>query len=205
MNPFTPPGYHNAIMDLSRISDRSVRLIYELTSLQPATSKQVNCLFDELENWWNTLPDHLQPSSPTAPSHLRALKYLGLRYYYTVLLLTRPYLLFALHQPDQCTPQILLRAKSCEDADKASCLLLMEMAQQNLLSRRNWADSIFILATCLILVLRAVKSPSAEVVQDMESMLPLLLITEHLKFGRVGKESMSSLLTEVRGIIHGQP
>ncbi|KAH9208322.1 hypothetical protein DL95DRAFT_480443 [Leptodontidium sp. 2 PMI_412] len=186
VNPYSPPGHALASAQLSKMFAHVVRRMYS----QICSGAETDNRLEELQHWWDQLPVYLKPGCPTAPCHTRAINYLGLRYYYTILLLTRPYLLEYLRDPFSSTTSVLQRAEKCETANRMSICLLKEMAAQSLLSKINPLDSIYILANGMILFMRVIHHPSAAMTNEMEEMTPLLATTEHLSIGKYATKVM---------------
>ena len=136
-----------------------------------------------------------------APSHSRAVLYLGLRYYYTILLATRPSVVSCWKYPGGCSSKVMQHMETFEAANKQSLLLLKRMAQADLLSRQNFLDSSYILCNILVFMLRIVKDPSLELLNEADEYRHILELTQHLDIGRASMRTFNATIDEVRSIL----
>lgn len=88
----------------------------------------------------------------------------------------------------------------CEDANRNSISLLKDMAKAGLLSRINFFDCLYILVDGMVLFLRALKSPSLGIIEEMEDFLHLFPLTDYLKIGKFGISSFKALLHDLKFI-----
>lgn len=161
-------------------------------------------LIDRLQHWWTSLPLYLKPGCPTAPSNVRAIAYLSLRYYYVVLLVTRPYLLQAVTEDGFADPRASHRIELCEKANRESIILLRDLARQGLVSSINYFDAIHILTNGMILFLRCFRNQSLEAITELEQYMPLLSLTHHLNIGKLGKQSIEALVEKLKSTCEQQ-
>ncbi|KAI1341026.1 fungal-specific transcription factor domain-containing protein [Xylariaceae sp. FL0016] len=203
-NPWIPPGYDTESVALAVIENRILRKLY----LERPSPKRYESTCTELlaaaQSWWSRLPDYLRPTCPTAPSYRRAIGHLGLRYYHSLMLITRRHLLEEIiyHSPSASRSE---RARICEQSNNDSIALAKTMAEQGLLGKFNYLDAFSIQSDGLILLVRVIKSPSAALAQEMVNLLPLLHLTEHLQSGRVAVKSYNAILAKLRPILIQEP
>ena len=196
-DPWTPHGYMSASASLTNIICRLLRRFYWAPSPDNPEAV-VQDILNRLQAWWDNLPPGLRPGHLTTPSYLRAITALTLRYYHTLMLLTRPYLLYSANHADSCSSKWAGYVAKCEQANEASSALLVEMAQKGLLSELSFFNSHYILGNGAILFLRCLKSPTSElVISKMKELLPLVLMTERLNSGKWSAKSFVALLDSV--------
>lgn len=86
----------------------------------------------------------------------------------------------------------------CEDANHESILAIKKLAVNNLISRINYFDGLYIVANCMILFLRCLRKPSAELAKLAAEMVPIMELVDHLRFAKYGLESMHHLIEDLR-------
>lgn len=196
IQPYTPPGYQKANATLSAIADQILRRLYTNT---PSSANEdgldvAKLMLSVLSEWLQTLPPHLKLQESTAPTYIRAISHLYLRYNEYTILLTRPYLL----ESELRSQELTVR---CEDANKRSIAILKELARAGLLSDINYLDGIYIMSNGMILFLRALRWPSAEILKELEDYHPILQKMCHLKIGRLASEAMASYMDNLRSFL----
>jgi len=149
---YTPPGYLTALSALTKIKRNINFVLY--TEFHPSrrkiSSNDIMPLLNVLNGWLSNLPPHLTNFSHVAISHKRAVAALHLRYWYAVILVTRPFLFYtALRRETLTNPDKLklfedLSAMNLSAVQK--CLqILQQMSADRLLSNFISFD-----ATCLL-------------------------------------------------------
>ncbi|KAI1381234.1 fungal-specific transcription factor domain-containing protein [Hypoxylon crocopeplum] len=197
VNPYTPPGYAAVSASLNVILENILSRLYSNTS-QPGNDRSVLVteLLSLLDSWLEELPLYLRPDCRTAPTHLRAVSHLSLRYYEHVILVTRPYLL----KSDDRSHEFAVR---CEDANRRSIAILKELHRGSLLSRINYFDGMHVLSNGMIL-LRALRCPTPDILAELENYHPILQATRQLKIGRLASDNLVSYIDNLRVILHSQ-
>lgn len=203
--PNAPPDYHKVVSQLSRLTGIIVKDLYGPRSAYICLDNRADELLDDLARFWEDLPIHLKPDAAMAPSHTRAILYLGLRYDYAILLATRPSIVSCWIYPGSCSAKLINRVDMAEAANKRSLLLLRRMAQGDLLSRQNFLDASYVLANILMFILRLVKDPSLQFLEEAEGYRHVLDYTRHLDIGRVTLENFDATVQEVRSILEYVP
>jgi len=198
MNPYTPIGYAMQSSRLGDIFSQTLDQLYIRRSTQSDFDTVANGLLTQLQQWQETLPEYLRPGCPTAPSHVRAICHLSLRYYQIIMLITRPYLLQSVLSPEPVSTSQTKYSEICEDANKESLRLVKELSTKNLISKRNYFDALYILANAMILFLRCLRNPSSDLVKAVEEILPLIKMVDHLDFAQFAIKSMHGLLKDLK-------
>lgn len=147
----------------------------------------LDSMLGQLDDWHAALPPYLKPDCPTPPTHFRAIRYLHLRYHQYIILLTRPFLLQA--GRGHCR-----FSQRCEDATRASVRLLTELADNKLLSRIHFQDSVFVLACGMILFAMTIKRPTAGLLAELTDFRSLLAFTHHIPIGLRASEIVTTFI-----------
>ena len=189
------------VSQLTRITATLVRDLYGPRSAYICLDSRADDLLDNLRRFWEGLPNHLKPDAATAPAHSRAVLYLGLRYDYAILLVTRPSVVSCFKYPGSCSAEVMKRVDIAESASRRSLLLLRRMAQGDLLSQQNYLDVSYILANIVMFILRLVKDPSLQLLEESETYCHILNLTQHLDIGRFTKRHFDETVREVRSTV----
>ena len=199
--PNSPPDYHRVVCQLSTINGLIIRDLYGPRSAQICLDSRADELLNDIHRFWEDLPQHLKPDAHLAPSHCRAILYLGLRYNYTILLATRPSIVACWKDPHSCSSNLMQRVEMSEAANKRSLVLLKTMAQANVLSRNSYLDVPYILANILMFILRMVKDPSVELLNETSELRLILEGTEHLAIGRAVIQAFEATVEDVNSML----
>ncbi|KAI1839885.1 hypothetical protein JX266_013907 [Neoarthrinium moseri] len=196
-NPWFPQGYDSVLASLAVIEDGILRALSSRNIPGESDGSICTALLDNLSQWRRQLPTYLEPGCPTAPSYTRAIGLLSLRYYHCVMLLTRhDFLRQAVSRTKPSVP--CPKAELCEKANADSIALTQSLAAKKNLSRSSCFDSFYILSNGIILMLRVLKNPSLQWVQELEAYLPILRRAEHLRVGSIGIRSFEALVASVK-------
>lgn len=84
------------------------------------------------------------------------------------------------------------RAATCKDANRESVEALMEFYRRDLLSTCLWLDTYFILATSIVLFLRAIEMPCVR--KELELFLPVLKTCDQSQVAKYAAQSMEKFL-----------
>jgi hypothetical protein len=172
--------------------------MYLGTQNQFPTEITISALINQVEVWWNTLPDYLRYTHLSAPSYSRAISYLGLRYNYALMLITRRYLLQSLLSGHDCAPEVASRTEVCERASDRSTVILLEMANKHMLSDLIWFDAYFVLCNCIVLHLQGVRQPSSPTRQEqIRDYISLLKLMRKSPLVECALKSMEALLADL--------
>ena len=149
---YTPPGYLTALSTLTEIKRNVNSVLY--TEFHPRkrkiSSSDIMPLLNALNGWLSSLPSHLTNFSHVATSHKRAVAALHLRYWYAVILVTRPFLFYtALRRKTLTNPDKVKLFENLSEMNMSAvrkCLqILQQMSADRLLSNLISFD-----ATCLL-------------------------------------------------------
>lgn len=193
VQPYTPPGYVQASATLSTIADEILTRLYPNVGHLSCGGKpdDVKEMLSALNDWAQSLPAYLTFQDSIASTYLRAVSHLHLRHNEYTIMLTRHHLLDSEHQSHDLTAR-------CEEANKRSIMILRRLKEAGLLSMMNCLDGIYIMSNGMILLLRALKWPTADVLAELEDYLPLLQSMGHVKAGRMALDTMSSYMDTLR-------
>ena len=162
------------------------------------TETTISALLNQVEVWCNALPDYLRYTNLSAPSYSRAIWYLGLRYNYALMLITRCYLLQSLLPGHDCTPEVANRTEVCERASDRSTAILLEMAKKNMISDLIWFDAHFILCNNAVLFLRVVRHASSSTDRaQLRDFIPVLKLTRKSRLGEYTLRHTEALLADL--------
>ena len=88
-----------------------------------------------------------------------------------------------------------------ESANKESLSLLKRMAQADVLSGKSHLDASYILGGVMIFLLRIVKDPSQELLDEAVEYRPILELAQHLDVGRAGMRTFDMTIEEVKSTL----
>ena len=149
-------------------------------------------LIQKVETWNKELSDHLRPNSAFPSCFARATLYLNLKYNYARMLIGRPYMAHSILCSNSHDAVFKSRAETCKAANRDSIEILMEFYRRGLLSTSLWFDTYFILATAIVLFLRAVETPSVQ--NELKSFLPVLKMCDRSQIGKYATGSFERFL-----------
>lgn len=95
------------------------------------------------------------------------------------------------------------RAETCKVANRESIEILTKFCRRGLLSRCLWFDTYFILATAIVLFLRAIETPSVK--NELKSFLPVLRMCERSQIGKYAAQSIEKFLHNLENGITTRP
>jgi hypothetical protein len=197
-SPFTPLGYGAATAAFGTIIRRICGHMYLGTENQIPTETTISALINQVEVWWNALPDYLRYANLSPPSYSRAISYLGLRYNYALMLITRRYLLQSLLSGHDCAPEVASRTEVCERASDRSTTILLGMAEKNMISDLIWFDAYFILCNSIVLYLQGVRHASSSTHQkQIQDYIPILKSMRRSLLSECALKSMEALLADL--------
>lgn len=172
--------------------------MYLGTQNQTPTETTISALLNQVEVWWDALPDYLRNTNLSPPSYSRAIWYLGLRYNYALMLITRRYLLQSLLSGHDCAPEVASRTEVCERACDGSTAILLEMAKKSMISDLIWFDAHFILCNNVVLILRVVRHASSSMDwKRLRDFIPLLKLTKKSRLGEYTLRHTEALLADL--------
>ncbi|KAJ5513431.1 hypothetical protein N7463_002983 [Penicillium fimorum] len=201
--PYTPPGYATSSASLGTLIGQISQKLYiqsgNLRSKEQVTSE----LIQKVDIWHSELPDHLRPNSAFASCFARATLYLNLKYNYARMLIGRPYMAHSILCGNSHDAVFKSRAETCKLANRESIEILTEFHRRGLLSRCLWLDTYFILATAIVLFLRAVETPSVK--NELKSFLPVLRMCERSQIAKYAAESIEKFVYNLENGITKRP
>ncbi|OQE38902.1 hypothetical protein PENCOP_c007G00122 [Penicillium coprophilum] len=190
--PYTPPGYATSSASLSLLIRQISQQLYIQNGNLRNKKQLSNELIQKVGTWNNELPDHLRPNAAFPPSFARATLYLNLKYNYARMLIGRPYMAHSILCSNSHDAFFKSRAETCKSANRESIEILMEFYRRGLLSTYLWLDTYFILATAIVLFLRAIETPSVK--DELRLFLPVLKMCDQSQIGKHAAESLERYL-----------
>lgn len=208
MNPGvnTPLDWLSVSASLCRLKRNIIHTIYpERTSTsKPISFSKVSCFISSLQQWQVTIPSHLSWGVPVAATQRRSISILHLNYWGTMILLTRPFLLYLvlrsgnLSQPKRKWFERL--AEMCTDAARNSITIFKAMAVEKTLSSLTTFDCSCILRVIMILILSFAHTKLQHLRSDIELCLETLRGMEQVGFCKLVTQETPIRIADV-GII----
>ncbi|CAI7640081.1 unnamed protein product [Penicillium glandicola] len=189
---YTPPGYATSSASLGILIGQISQQVYIQNGNLRSKEQLTSDLIQKVETWNKELPDHLRPNSAFPSSFARATLYLNLKYNYARMLIGRPYMVHSILCSNSHDAVFKSRAETCKAANRDSIEILMEFYRRGLLSTSLWFDTYFILATAIVLFLRAIETPSVQ--NELKSFLPVLKTCGRSQIGKYAAGSFESFL-----------
>lgn len=208
---YTPPGYLTALSTLTKIKRNINDVLYTEfhSNNRKVSSKDIMPLLTSLNNWLASLPSHLTNFSHVATSHKRAVLALHLRYWYAVILVTRPFLFYA-----------ALRRRSLTNADKAKlfedlsamnlsavqkCLqILQQMSVAGLLSNLISFDATCILEVIQLCAVRVIEKGDSACLDSIKQCHDILRTMENWGWTKMVIVETTAQLIE-QGVLKEEP
>ncbi|QKX54960.1 uncharacterized protein TRUGW13939_02050 [Talaromyces rugulosus] len=190
--PYTPPGYATSSASLGIMIGQISQQLYLQSGDLRSKEQLTGDLIQKVEGWKTKLPDHLRPNSAFPSCFARATLYLSLKYNYARMLIGRPYMTHLIFCRNTHDAVFKSRAEACKLANDDMIEILTEFYRQGLLSASFWFDTYFILATAIVLFLRAVETSSMQ--KELRSFLPILKLCDYSKVGRYAAECFERFL-----------
>ncbi|PGH15929.1 hypothetical protein AJ79_02096 [Helicocarpus griseus UAMH5409] len=165
-----PLGYQSCCVSLVKLKKQISHSLYFIPAQSggKVSFQEVSNRITMLRDWLIAIPSHLRWDSSVPPSHKRAVFVLHLRYWMTLIHVTRPFLLYAVLHASKLTasPQKQKRyeelSHTCLEASENAFVILKRMMQTKCLSSLLLFDSGCIQELVQTLVLAIYKrSPSA--------------------------------------------
>jgi hypothetical protein len=156
MGDYLPLGYIDAQSRLLKILGQICKEQSGLEELSDKHGDLARSMSRLLDSWHDDLPRHLRLETPCAPTHRRPIALLHIQYYYTITILTRPFLISkATLKCDRTShmPMITYYARKCIESSKASADLLQKLFSSGLFNAKTWWDVFFIESTAMILAM----------------------------------------------------
>jgi hypothetical protein len=208
---YTPPGYLTALSTLTKIKREINDVLYTdfHSNARKVSSNDIMPLLTSLNNWLLSLPPHLTNFSHVATSHKRAVLALHLRYWYAVILVTRPFLFYA-----------ALRGKSLTNADKIKlfddlsalnlsavqkCLqVLQQMSVAGLLSNLISFDATCILELIQMCAMRVIEKGDPAALESIKQCHDILRSMENWGWTKMVIVETTAQLIE-QGVLKQEP
>lgn len=155
----TPHGYLEQRIRLAQLTKSIRQNLYDgpLHGGQRLTQMHFNEATKSLEGWLKDVPPHLHLSISVSPLYRRSISILHLRYWSTVMLVTKPFLLCSLLRGNELAgtpkqPTFEKLARTCLSAAESSFHILESMVLHNVVSSLVVADYFFALQALQVLI-----------------------------------------------------
>jgi aldehyde dehydrogenase (NAD+) len=154
-----------------------------------------------LQKWYRQIPAYLKYDTPVPPTHRRAVAVLHLQYWSTIVLLTRPFLLYLVlkHSTLISSKKIWFErmGKSCIDAAQKSLALLQQMAAEGTSSSLTAFDSTCILRIIIIFILAYAHTRTPQYRIHIDTCTRLCRKLEQIGFAKMVTEETPGRLAEL--------
>jgi hypothetical protein len=161
-----------------------------------------------LQKWYRQMPAYLKYDTPVPPTHKRAVAVLHLQYWSTIILLTRPFLLYLVlkHSTLVSSKKIWFErmGKTCIDAAQKSLALLEQMVAEGTASSLTAFDSTCILRIVMIFILAYAHTRTPQYRVHMETCMRLCRELEQVGFTKMVMAETPSRLADL-GILDVKP
>ena len=156
----------------------------------------ISSLIDEVQLWWHSLPSYLRSSGLAEPSYFRSICYIGLRYNYALMLITRRHLLQTLVSRGRCSEEVLSRARVCEEAHDRSTIIIRDMASKDMISQLIWFDSLFLFCNVNLTAVRCFQrsKPSQAHASQICEFVPILETVRRNSQGKWKKRALDYVI-----------
>ncbi|RBR14409.1 hypothetical protein FVER53590_04341 [Fusarium verticillioides] len=155
----TPNGYLEQCIRLAQITQSIRQNLYDgpVHGGQRLSRSHFNDSISALQDWLDHVPPHLQLSPSVSLSYRRSISLLHLRYWSTMMLVTKPFLLCNLlqgidHVEAVKQPIFATLAKTCVSAAESSYEILESMVLHKVASSLVMADYLFALQALQVIV-----------------------------------------------------
>ncbi|KAF5552816.1 Zn(II)2Cys6 transcription factor (Eurofung) [Fusarium napiforme] len=155
----TPNGYLQQCIRLAQITQSIRQTLYDgpLHGGQKLSRTHFNDSINALQDWLDHVPPHLHLSPSVSLSYRRSISLLHLRYWSTMMLVTKPFLLCNLlqgieHVETVKQPIFATLAKTCVSAAESSFEILESMVLHKVASSLVMADYLFALQALQVIV-----------------------------------------------------
>ncbi|KAF4443391.1 hypothetical protein F53441_11440 [Fusarium austroafricanum] len=148
----TPSGYLEQCIRLTQLTQNIRQALYDgpVHGGQKLSETHFNDATKALQNWLEQVPPHLHLSASVSLSHRRSISLLHLRYWSTMMLVTKPFLLcnllHGIEFVETAKQPIFVRfARTCVSAAESSFKILESMVLHKVASSLIMADFLFAL------------------------------------------------------------
>jgi aldehyde dehydrogenase (NAD+) len=208
---YTPPGYLTALSTLTKIKRDINAVLYTefYSSARKVSSSDIMPLLTSLNNWLLSLPPHLTNFSHVATSHKRAVAALHLRYWYAVILVTRPFLFYSALRGKILTNAA--KVKLFEDLSAMNlsavqkCMqILQQMSADRLLSNLISFDATCILEIIQLCAVRVIEEGDSACLDSIKQCHDILRTMENWGWTKMVIVETTAQLTE-QGVLKEEP
>lgn len=148
--------------------------------------QEITCAVDTLEAWYDCLPSHLRLDATIAPPHKRPIYLLHLRYWSTIIFMTRQALLADVQGMAQSSaksqPMLSTLGQLCLNASEKSYRILELMHTIRAFSSLHVLDTKYILDVAMVSLLVLTRWESPTVLQRLNRCTEILESMENIGF-----------------------
>lgn len=197
----TPLGWLDTSVSLCRLKREIIQSLYTARSANSISFSTISNSLLLLQKWYRQMPAHLKHGTPAPPTHKRAVAILHLHYWSTIILLTRPFLLYLVIKYSTLADSKKIwferMGKTCIDAAQKSIAILQEMAANGTLSSLTAFDSTCILRLIMIFVLAYAHTRNRQYSDHIEKLIALCRGMEQVGFAKMVTEETPDRLADL--------
>lgn len=170
--------------------------------------KEISAGINRLKVWFNTLPPHLQLNATIPPPHRRPICLLHLRYWSTIISVTRLALLadvqsmLVIYGADQ-RPKLNLLAQLCIDASENAHHTLEYMHSTGVLSSLTAVDTKHILDVAMVSLLLLTRWRCPVLQQRLERCMEILKSMDNIGFCKFGGADLLAMIRSYNALFCG--
>lgn len=197
----TPLGWLDTSVSLCRLKREIITSLYTERSADSISFSTISNSLLLLQKWNRQIPGHLKHEVPTPPTHRRAVAILHLQYWSTIILLTRPFLLYLVMKYTTLAPGKKVwferMGKTCIDAAQKSAAILKDMAANGTISSLTAFDSTCILRLIMIFILAHSHTRNRQYSNHIEKLIALCQGMEQIGFTKMVAEETPGRLADL--------
>lgn len=197
----TPLGWLDISVSLCRLKREITKSLYTNRSEDSISLSTISNSLLLLQKWNRQVPAHLRHEVPTLPTHKRAVAILHLHYWSTVILLTRPFLLYLVikYKTLASNKKIWFErmGKICIEAAQKSATILHDMAAHRRTSSLTAFDSTCILRLIMIFILAYTHTRDWQYRNKIEKLIELCQRMEQIGFTKMVTEETPGRLADL--------
>lgn len=123
-----------------------------------------------------------------------------MRYYHTISLVTRPYLLYSVTCSNLLDETSTQRVRIYKEANRESILAIKKLTSRTLISKINYFNGLYIVINCIVLFLRHLRKPSTELAKLAKEIVPIIELVDYLNFAKYKLKSSHHLIKDLKTI-----
>lgn len=167
----------------------------------------MQCSITSLQAWYDALPPHLRLDATIPPPHMRPICLLHLRYWNSIIYITRLALLADVQNMPICgvdqQPPLSSLGQLCVDASESCHRALEAMHSTNVLSSLIMTDTRNILGVAMVTLLLLTRWQNPGLQQRLDRCTEILKSMDPIGFCRVAGSELSAIIRLYNSRFHG--